>query len=284
MTSANPDPEPTPDPTSDPTPEPSPSWQTDHLDVDLRGDPTLARFKNVNELGRSYLEARSKLGGEGALIKPGEDASDEQRAEFFNALGRPVEAKDYDMSGLSVPEGMKYGEQPEFESKILDGFHKLGISQDQAKGAIELYLRETDGLLAPGRDEHVARMQEWDKEIHTRWGSAFNEKYDLADRAIKAALGDELAAKVANIPMPGGGVFGANPQILDMFAEIGGLRAEAGLLGDKRPTRYSKTPEQAIAEIEKLRNDPEFRQKFQASDSEATRQWQDLHKQAYPED
>jgi hypothetical protein len=84
--------------------------------------------------------------------------------------------------------------------------------------------------------------------------------------------------------MPGGGVFGAHPKILDMFAEIGGLRAEAGLLGDKRPTRYSKTPEQALAEIGKLRDDPEFRQKFQAGDSEATRQWQDLHRQAYPED
>lgn len=265
------------------TPPDDGGWQGEYLDTDLRGSPVLGRFKSVNDLGKAYLEANTKLSSRG-ITKPGEGADSTEWDAFYKDLGRPETPDGYDLSGLQVPESVEYGAHPDFEKRVLERFHQRNLTNDQAVGVIQDVLEEFGSTQGATAEAHEAAIAEWDREIRREWGSAYDEKFDLADRALKAALGPELAGQVGNLSLPGGGVFGAHPQILKMFAEVGALRAEQGLLGDKRPTRFSKTPEEARQEINALKGDAEFRAQFRAGNGEAKQRWDDLHRQAYPDD
>ena len=51
---------------------------------------TAQKFKSLDEFVKAHGELQSKLGT--ALFIPGKDASDEDRARFFERLGRPKDA------------------------------------------------------------------------------------------------------------------------------------------------------------------------------------------------
>lgn len=266
--------------------EPVETWQQEFLDTDLRGDPTLGRYKNVNELGRAYLEARTKLSTKGT-VKPSDESSDEEWGAFWNDLGRPESSDKYDLKELNIPEGLpgSAGNQfPEIQENWIKSAHELGMTQKQTVGMLQSYYDEMNSTWERVNSDTAQRHNDWDREIRQEWGSAYDEKFDLADRAIHAALGTDMAQHIAQLPLPGGGVFGAHPGILRMFAEIGSYRAEAGLLGDKVPTRFAKTPEEAQNEIAKLKASSEFRRQFAAKEPEATEKWDALHRQAFPEE
>lgn len=63
-----------------------PAQWFDSLDPELRDNPNVRKFKDVNALAKSYTEAVKKLGQKGAVPLP-KDATKEQR-EAYNAIRR----------------------------------------------------------------------------------------------------------------------------------------------------------------------------------------------------
>ena len=59
------------------------NWR-DSLAEDLRSEPSLKDFKDINSLAKSHVSAQKMLGG--SIRIPGEDASDEARQEFYSKL------------------------------------------------------------------------------------------------------------------------------------------------------------------------------------------------------
>ena len=110
MSAPEPSPSPTPEPSPEPTPEPSPTtnWMDQAgLSEDMKGHPTIQKFQDVASLAQSYLEAQKLIGAD-KIVKPGKDATPEQMAEFYNALGRPENVDGYGFAEWSPPDGLPW--------------------------------------------------------------------------------------------------------------------------------------------------------------------------------
>src|SRR3546814_16931008 len=82
------------------------------LSEEVRGHPALQGFDGVDALAREHVHLQRLIGRKG-IVPPGEDAGEEERARFYEALGRPAAPADYEVSDPPRPEGMPWNEQAE---------------------------------------------------------------------------------------------------------------------------------------------------------------------------
>jgi hypothetical protein len=131
-------------------------------------------FENV--LG-SYHNLEKLMGADRAgstIHLLGDDATDEQRNEFYSKLGRPEEAAGYE---LAPPEG----QSADFSNWAAGVFHKAGLSKSQAatiQGAWDEYL----GAQQQGQIDAANMVQvDAEGELRKEWGAAFDQNVNNVD-------------------------------------------------------------------------------------------------------
>ena len=151
----------------------------------------------IGDLGQSFIDLQGESASskeqmdtlnkqlENSIQKLGEDASDEDKAAFFNALGRPEEATGYDLKKPDLPEGLIYDEA--MEGRFRDAAHKFGLSQAQAEAGTD-----SSTLMTPQRTEQhmVANALGWGQTWQDVTGSrAQNTSYqNTTGRPIQLAV------------------------------------------------------------------------------------------------
>ena len=103
-------------------------------------------FKTVGEFAKSHLEVAQKYSDlEGKLKdyvpKLPDNASDEDRALYYDALGRPKQSSEYEFDGEDK-------NAPEWTNFWKSEFHGLGLTKTQAKalsGKFNGHLDAEDG-------------------------------------------------------------------------------------------------------------------------------------------
>jgi len=189
----------------------------DSLPEDLRGNESLANFKDVGGLAKSFVEMKSMQGS--SIRIPSEDASEddrkafneklisqmpnlmykpdfdnaEQAEEFYATLGKPSEATAY---GMPEVEGI---EMPEERGKFLQEVaHKANLTKAQFDVIMEATLQAD---VAAGAEAEASAAEEA-KALKSEWGMAFEERKNnvariaehtgAPDRLIEA-IKDDLA-------------------------------------------------------------------------------------------
>ena len=138
-------------------------WR-ESLPEEIRGDASLAKFKNLEDFAKSYKSMETLIGKKTVGL-PDQNSSEEDWNRFYNQLGRPDTAEKYVVKRAdSVPEEMR---DPEGTKSFLDTAHKLGLTQKQVEGLFAEYDRQvTAGLAAEqqrreaGKGEVIARLTE----------------------------------------------------------------------------------------------------------------------------
>lgn len=162
----------------------------DILSEDLRGNETITRFKSANDLAKSYLEARSKLGG--AISIPKEGASPEEMAEFRQKLGMPKDKEEY---GITTEDGDKLGEGA--VEWFKEAAHELGLPKDQAIGLFQKYKDWTSELME-NDDKIIAQAQEEaDASLRKEWGRDYDNNMKQVG-LITTRIFSEEAQKTLN--------------------------------------------------------------------------------------
>jgi len=249
--SAAPVPEATPPAAAAPAPVAS---VFDGLPVEIKGAPSLAKFKGLEDLAKSYLELETKIGAKG-LIVPGKDAPQHELDAFHAALGRPEKADGYAASKFTPPEGLPWN--AELLPALLPEMHKLGISDAQASGLVDAYAKAQDASYRAGVTQVEQQKTAAEQSLRREWGNAYDAKADVAKRALMAFAG-KGADTIATMRLSDGSALGDHPAILKLFASVGEGMGEHPLLGDAT-RRMTMTPDEAEREIQKLQNDPESR-------------------------
>lgn len=251
-------------------------WRTD-LPADIREDPSLQDIQDVNNLAKSYVNAQRMI-GKNRVALPAENSTSEEWGQFYDSLGRPKEATSYDFGPRpTLADGMIYDEA--MEAKYRDLAHKSGLSNDQAK---QLY-SDWNALMSEQHENtqrDVAMQREtWLKDLKQEFGQAYNERVDLAQRAVRHFGGDEMTKWFDETGQ------GDNPLFIKMFATMGEYIAE-GRAEKPAQRGFIMTPEQARHEIEKLQQDNSFMQRYQGpaihGHKDAVQQMQQLFDLAYP--
>lgn len=145
------------------------------LSDDLKQNEAFVPFKTVSDFGKDYLAVKTKateLEGklQGAVPKLGDNATDAERNQFYDALGRPKQPSEYEFDGEDK-------NAPEWTGAWKQEFHKLGFTKAQAKG------------LSTAFNAQIQRMV----EAHN---AAIKTEITTAETKLKSELGDKYDANV----------------------------------------------------------------------------------------
>lgn len=222
----------------------------------------------------SYRNLEKLMGADragNAVILPKADATPEERAAFFNRLGRPSEATGYK---LEIPEG----HDPAFAGLASTKFHDLGLTKEQGEGLAKWNNEMTAAAAAKAAADRADAFSKDEVALKAEWGAAFQQKLANATAVVRglgldAATIDKLSDTLGHK---------ATMQLLD---KIGAKTGEDTFVSGGSTGGFSSvpTPAQAKAQIESLRGDKDFIAKYMKGDSDAKAKMAQLHAYAYQE-
>lgn len=159
------------------------NWVSSFENTDLASYAEVKGFQNTTpeNVVNSYRNLEKLMGADKAgrtvTLLP-DDATTDQRNEFYGKLGRPKEAAGY---GITAPEGDTTG----FADWASGAFHDLGLTSGQASGLVERW-----GEYSGGHEAKVAAVEQSTRAeavatLEKNWGAAYEQNVAKVDNYIK---------------------------------------------------------------------------------------------------
>lgn len=159
-------------------------WRA-QLKDDLKTHEAFTKYQTVSDLGKAYLELDGKV--QNSIPKLSEKATDEEKAAYYKAIGRPDKPEEYD---IQIPEGL-----PD-DKATVDWFratvHELGMPKTMAEAFVskhmERLVKQKENLDKSG--EKFA--QDAENKLKDEWkGDTYTANLEIAKSAAKKVGGDE---------------------------------------------------------------------------------------------
>lgn len=250
----------------------TPDW-TSGLSDEAKGYVQNKNFDSPKAVVESYINLEKMARGDpNTLLRlPGKDAKPEDWAPVWDKLGRPADAKGYE---LAVPEGG----DPKFAEWAAGTFHEIGVPKSQAQA---LTAKWNEKVAEMTKAQETARSEANALEatkLKTEWGAGYDKQIEVAKRA---ALGLGVDAKTIDALEASMGYAG----VMKFFNSLGAKMGEAEFVGGDGKGNFGavSTPEAAKAKIAELRKDTGFTARYVAGDVAAKAELERLHKLAYPD-
>lgn len=225
-------------------------WQESGEAVPLREHPALKKYGSVQDMAEALVSAQNLIGRKTVgLVRPPQDAGDEEHAAFDAELRRLLEVPD-DPEGYDVAPPDGGGADERLMGWFKRAAHEIGLSPAQARGLAERY----NGLAAEAAREAEAqrhiRREESRKAIEALWGPHAGANVETARRgfthvAERTGLEQDEIARLLD-------AYGDDAVMIRLFHEIGKAHREDGFvpgLGGPRGRDASMTPQQFFAEV-----------------------------------
>jgi hypothetical protein len=181
-----------------------PAWH-EQLPPDLKGTAGLAEYPKVGDVAKALLDLKGKAGVE----LPGEKASPEERAAFWEKLGRPKE-----------PGGYSFAKDAENEG-IARMAHEANLTESQAAALFERMKSYRTAQVQAARQAQDAEFAETERALKAEFGTRYPEKIEFLKRGL-AAAGRDVGPALQRAGIAG------NPDIVRAFIRYGELTAESG--------------------------------------------------------
>ena len=170
--------QPTQQSTQQPTQE-SLGWRAGLPDT-LKTNADLAAFKTVGDFAQHAIETQGKVKEletklADAIPKLPDDASEEDKATYYEALGRPKAASEYEFDGEDK-------NAPEWTSFWKDQFHGLGLTKAQAKQLSGQFNGQIQKLVDAHNATIKAEMTKAEGELKAKYGDKYDTNVELAKR------------------------------------------------------------------------------------------------------
>lgn len=241
----------------------SSAWFSGFSDDNLKGYVQSKNFKTPEALAKSYqnletLMGEDKAGNTVVLPKTREDA--EGWNAIYDKLGRPGKPDGYQ---LEVPEGV----DPTFSKEASETFHKLGLTAEQGQNLAQWWNAKAMGMQEAINAQKQAQFKAEDEALRNEWGPKFVENVAKARNAQKA-----LGIDDATIDTIAGAI--GHKGAMNLLQKIGSLSAEDKFIGSNGASGSvgSMDISQARYEMQKLKNNPDFRKKILSGDLDAKAQ------------
>jgi hypothetical protein len=221
---------------------PSLGWRAG-LPDELKQNPDLANFKTVGDFAKHALEVETKakeletkLGD--YIPKLPEDATDEERNLYLNALGRPQQASEYEFDGEDK-------NAPEWTNLWKNEFHQLGLTKQQAKELSGKWNTQIQAMVQAHNDAVAKETTAAEQKLRTELGDKYDTNVELAKRLWQKHGEGEFDKTFADAP---GNVRFGTIRALLKFAALTGedTSPQGGHSAIKRDATpgfdYSKSP------------------------------------------
>lgn len=206
---------------------------TKELKADAKVTAFVGKFKSMDDLVKSAMEADSKLGGMVAI--PKEDASPEEQQAFYEKLGVPKTPEEYKLTvqGKSVSES----ELAEWRKTA----HELHLNQKQAQAFVDKASKNVQDIAASYRE----KMVEGAKQTEAAFRSEFGAKYDQFHstmikgwKTVASQLGESAKDLAKELDESG---LGNSPHFARMLYKIGLIVQEDSGIGGTQPRGHQES-------------------------------------------
>ncbi len=173
--------------------QPTYDWRKEISGGDEKAAKTFERFSTIQDAGKAYLEAVTKIRS-GELAKPlPKDATPDQVAEWRKGNDIPDSPAGY---FEKLPNGLVIGEE---DKPLFDGFakamHDLNAPPAMIHAAVEWYYGMQDEQVQAQQGADGERKTKLESELRTAWGQDFQANaniymgyIDSAPAEVKEAL------------------------------------------------------------------------------------------------
>jgi len=217
------------------------SWH-DELEPDLRSNPSITKFKNVGDLGKSYVELQKSLGKD-KVVLPTDKSTPEEWKAFYKKIGAPETAEEYDVSDEDMPEQFRLdaNAKAEFRTKMLEA----GLPKKQFEAAWNYYKESTLRRINQETESIKNMRGEAETTLRKEWGAAYDAKVDGAQKVInKFFEGKNIRPEFK--------VLANDKGFIQAMADIAESMSEDVIAGKERATL---TPSEAQQELSKIVGD-----------------------------
>lgn len=197
-----------------------PKWIS-QLPENLRDNDKLYQYRTLADLSNAYLDLDGKTNG--AIQVPGENASDDDWATFYNKLGRPNKPDDYEFDAVQWPENMANNmkELLEEDTKTMKSvFHELGLTAQQAKNLQKKYVEFAFDRFNESEKAKIQMHENAVNSLKKEWGNDYDVNAELAVRAFNR-LGELAGIKDEFTKFMNNSGLGSNPMFVKIFHVIG---------------------------------------------------------------
>lgn len=244
------------------------------LPDELKGNPYVAQSKDLAGFVKSAIDTKSMVGAN-TIRLPGEKATPEERAEFYNKLGRPSDHTGYKPTVAPV-EGVV---DSAVNEQMTKKFHELGLTSQQGQAILDEYYGVLNGGFTTHNDNIIAQREQAMTTLKGEWGANYDANVKTAQLAVRELGGQELFEVLE------GAGLADNPQIIKFLHNAGTKLLDDAAIGGGN-NQFAGSIEGASAEIGRLKTDPEFMRVWGDAQApghkEAVDKWLALHRTAFP--
>jgi hypothetical protein len=220
------------------------------LGSDLANSPTLQKFEDtpdgLKKAVESHLSLEKLLGHEKVPIpKNADDVEGWNR--FSKAMGIPDKAEGYGLADVELPGNMK--DLTFNKQAFADTVHAFKLTPAQAQGLWKAYTEQSKAAYSKYLETHQNNLNMVVNKLRSEWGDAYDANVELGQLVINNFAGDKETVDYLTSLMT------KDPRAIKFLSKIGNQFAE-NKVGDFSYKRFSLSPEQAQAEIDKIVADP----------------------------
>lgn len=227
---------------------PAGDWTTGFSD-EVKGYVQNKGFKDTPSVIDSYRNLEKLMGvPQERLLKLPEKDDDPTWGSIYDRLGRPKEAKDYQ---LEIP--AENGDE-KFSEAAKGWFHELGLTKKQGETLTKKWNEFASGGVNAQKEAMASMVKEQDTNLRKEWGAAYEKNMDISSSVMnKFGISNEMGAKIGAALPPD-----LRVQLVKAFAQVGtGLGEDNFVRGNGAPGG-SMTPAQAMDKIAALKGDNDF--------------------------
>tara|TARA_B100000161_G_C33548051_1_gene414055 strand:+ start:643 stop:1476 length:834 start_codon:yes stop_codon:yes gene_type:complete len=216
-------------------------WRS-NLPEDLKNDPTLSNFKDVESLAKTVVHQQKVLGNRIPIPK-----TDEERMEVYNKLGRPEAADKYE---VNVPEDYSAYFTQDQISQFKNVAHQVGLNQQQVEALVNYQMdtiKNQGELFASQMD---VQKQENENILKKEWGYDYDNQVRIAKRAVDVYGDNEIKQILATTEA------GNHPAVVRLFARLGKDITE-DMAQNTQNNTLATSPLDAKQEIQDTFNNPD---------------------------
>lgn len=166
-----------------------PEWATAMSDENWKS-VAANDYKSLDDLIGAHNSAQSKMGAD-KIVVPGENATTEDWDAAYTALGRPAEAKLYE---IPMPEGFEPTENDlAFHEDFKNVSHKIGLNQNQVAGLAEWNNEREAAAKINLEAAQSAEAEKTKASLRQHYGAEADNKLEAANAFLKNIAGAEVS-------------------------------------------------------------------------------------------
>ena len=224
-------------------------------------------WQTPKDLFKSYRELETKM-GQDKIVLPKDGADPKEWDAVYARLGRPDSPDKY-----AMPQGSDEG----MFKAIAPKLHAAGLSQKQLDSITAGYNEYAQSLVDRAQTELKADFKAAEDQLTKEWGVTAPKELEIERRTMRA-LGIDIGAVERAVQGMGKGGAMMMHRLLNIAGRAITEDQGADITGDES-LGFAGTPNRAAAELQELKGNKDFMQRYASGDIAAKAKYNRLIKQ-----